>query len=181
LIKINSGLQRESYLIPEDKLLSSDELLSKLHQQNVRNAQDNKDWKETLAEVDALLAQARRAVSFRQYYCWWLKKTREGQEIKATLFDTQSGKCCKCKGYLLILGADGVLIDHSEIHHMAPLTVLQRYAEANPQIKWTALCIFAISEPYLRLVHPICNKQLGEQVGDLPELQFLNDFLAGTG
>lgn len=58
--------------------MSSDELLSKLHQQNVRDAQDRKAWEETLKEVDALLAQARRSVSFREYYYWWLKNTREG-------------------------------------------------------------------------------------------------------
>jgi hypothetical protein len=159
-------------------VLSSDELLSKLHQQNVRDAQDRKVWEETLEEVDALLAQARRVVSFREYYCWWLKNTREGQEIKAKLLDSQSGKCFKCKGILLILGSDGTSVDHSEIHHLAPLALLQRYAEAQPQIKWTALSVFVTSEQYLRLVHPLCNKQIGEQVGDLPELQFLKGFLS---
>lgn len=77
----------------------------------------------------------------------------------------------------MIPGSDGVSVDHSEIHHLAPLALLQRYIEAKPWIKWTALSGFVISEQYLRLVHPLCNKQLGEQVGDLPELQFLKDFL----
>lgn len=158
--------------------MSSDELLSKLHQKNVRDAQDRKDWEVTLKEVDALLAQARRGVSFREYYCWWLKNTREGQEIKAKLLDAQFGECFKCKGVLLIPGSDGVSVEHSEIHHLAPLALLQRYAEAKPQIKWTTLSVFVISEQYLRLVHPLCNKQIGEQVGDLPELQFLKDFLS---
>jgi hypothetical protein len=157
--------------------LSSDELLSKLHQQNVRDAKDIKAWEETLKEVDALLAQTRRAVSFREYYCWWLKNTREGQEIKAKLLDVQSGRCFKCEGLLMILGSDGVSVDHSEIHHLAPLALLQRYIEAKPQIRWTDLSNFVISEQYLRLVHSLCNKQLGEQVGDLPQLQFLKDFL----
>jgi hypothetical protein len=158
--------------------LSSDELLSKLHQKNVRDAQDRKAWEETLKEVDVLLAESRRVVSFREYYRWWLKNTREGQEIKAKLFNTQSGECFKCKGVILIQGSDGVPVDHSEIHHLAPLALLQRYAEAKPQSKWTTLSVFAISEQYLRLVHPLCNKQIGEQVGDLPELQFLKDFLS---
>lgn len=77
----------------------------------------------------------------------------------------------------MIPGGDGVSVDHSEIHHLAPLALLQRYIEAKPQIEWTALSVFVTSEQYLRLVHPLCNKQLGEQVGDLPELQFLKDFL----
>lgn len=158
--------------------MSSDELLSKLHQQNVRNVQDRKDWEETLTEVDELLAQARRVVSFREYYCWWLKNTREGQEIKRKLLDAQSGKCFKCEGVLLIPAIDAVPVDHSEIHHLAPLALLQRYAEANPQIKFVTLRTFVTSQQYLRLVHPLCNKQLGEQVGDLQELQFLSDFLA---
>jgi hypothetical protein len=160
--------------------LSGDELLSKLHQQNVRHVQDHKDWEEILTEVDALLAQARRVVSFREYYCWWIENTREGQEIKGRLLEAQSGECFKCKGVLLIPRSDGVRVDHSEIHHLAPLALLQRYAEAHPQIKWATLCVFVTSEQYLRLVHPLCNKQIGEQVGDLPELQFLNDFLAGN-
>ncbi|MEX0271083.1 hypothetical protein AB3R30_18255 [Leptolyngbyaceae cyanobacterium UHCC 1019] len=157
--------------------MTSDELLSKLHQQNVRDAQDRKAWEETLKEVDALQAQARRVTSFREYYCWWLKNTREGREIKAKLLSAQSGKCFKCKGLLRIPGSDGVSIDHSEIHHLAPLALLQRYLEAKQQIKWSALSVFVTSEQYLSLVHPLCNKQLGEQVGDLPNLQFLKDFL----
>lgn len=161
--------------------MSSDELLSKLYKLNVRNVQDSKGWKKTLAEVDALLAQARRVVSFREYYCWWLKNTREGQEIKGKLHNTQTdksqfSKCFKCKGELLVSGVDGVPIDHSEIHHLAPLALLQRYAEANPQVEWATLQIYVTSEKYLRLVHPVCNKKIGEGVGDLPELQFLKIF-----
>lgn len=157
--------------------MSSDELLSKLHQQNVRDAQDRKAWEETLKEVDALLAQARRVVSFREYYRWWLKNTREGREIKANLLNAQSEKCFKCEDPVIIRRNDGVSVDHSEIHHLAPLALLQRYLEAKPQVEWTDLCVFVTSEQYLRLVHPLCNKQLGEKVGDLPELQFLKDFL----
>jgi hypothetical protein len=161
--------------------LSSDELLSKLHQQNVCDAQDRKAWEETQKEVDVLLARARRAVSFREYYNWWLKDTGEGREIKAKLLGVQSAKCFKCKGLLMIPGSDGTCVDHSEIHHLAPLALLQRYVEAKPQVKWTALSIFVTSERYLRLVHLLCNKQFGEQVGDLPELQFLKDFLLENG
>lgn len=158
--------------------MNRDELLAKLHQQNVGDAQERKNWEETLKRVDVLLAQTRRVVNFREYYCWWLKNTREGQQIRVKLLEIQSGKCFWCKGELLIPDMNGVPIDHSEIHHLAPLTLLQRYAEAKPQIAWTNLSVFAISAEYLRLVHPRCNKQIGEQVGDLSELQFLKEFLS---
>ncbi|QJB24601.1 hypothetical protein [Limnospira fusiformis] len=157
--------------------MSSDELRSKLHRQNVRDEQDRKAWKETLRQVHALRARSNSYVGFREYYRWWLKNTREGREIKANLLNAQSEKCFKCGGSVIISREDGVSVDHSEIHHLAPLALLQRYLEAKPQIKWTDLSVLVTSEKYLRLVHSLCNKQLGEQVGDLPELQFLKDFL----
>lgn len=155
--------------------MSSDELRSKLHQQNVQNVKDHKLWEETITEVDKVLAEAKIVTNFRRYFNWWLR-TKEGQAVKEKLFADQGGKCFKCNGLLQLPGTDGVLINHSEVHHLAPLALLQRYAEANPQIELAALQVFVISHQYLGLVHPLCNKQLGEQIGDLPELKFLSDF-----
>jgi uncharacterized membrane protein len=75
------------------------------------------------------------------------------------------------------MGKDNVLLNHSEVHHLVPLALLQKYAEENLEIKLVTLQVFVTSDQYLRLVHPLCNKQLGEQIGDLPELKFLSDFL----
>lgn len=156
--------------------LSNDELLSKLHQQNVQNTRDRQVWEETITEVDGVLAEAKMVTKFRRYFNWWLK-TKEGQAVKEKLFIDQEGKCIKCDGLLQLPGGDGVFVDHSEVHHLAPLALLQKYAEANPQIELATLKVFVISCQYLRLVHPLCNKQLGEQIGDLPELKVLRDFL----
>jgi len=156
--------------------LNRDELLSKLHQQNVQNAKDHKLWEEMITEVDKVLADSKRVTNFRRYFNWWVK-TKNGEAVKEKLFADQQGKCIRCGGLLEILGRDGVLVDHSEVHHLAPLAVLQKYAEANPQINLVTLQVFVISHQYLRLVHPLCNKQLGEQIGDLPGLKFLSDFL----
>lgn len=158
--------------------MNSDELLSKLHQQNVQNTKDRKRWEEIITEVDEVLAEAKMVTNFRRYFNWWLK-TKDGQAVKEKLFADQEGKCIKCEGLLQIPGkdGDGVLVNHSEVHHLAPLALLQKYAEANPQIELAALRVFVISYQYLRLVHPLCNKQLGEQMGDLPELRFLSVFL----
>jgi hypothetical protein len=155
--------------------LNSDELLSKLHQQNVQNVKDRKLWEETITEVDEVLAEAKRTTNFRRYFNWWLK-TKEGQAVKEKLFADQKGKCIKCGGSLKILGKDGVLVNHSEVHHLAPLALLQKYAEENLEIKLVTLQVFVTSHQYLRLVHPLCNKQFGEQIGNLPELKFLSDF-----
>lgn len=156
--------------------MNSDELLSKLHQQNVQNMKNRKRWEEIITEIDEVLAEAKMVTNFRRYFNWWLK-TKDGQAVKEKLFADQEGKCMKCNGLLQIPGTDGVLVNHSEVHHLAPLALLQKYAEANPQIELAALRVFVISYQYLRLVHSRCNKQLGEQIGDLPELRFLSVFL----
>ncbi|MCC5612119.1 hypothetical protein LC612_36645 [Nostoc sp. CHAB 5834] len=156
--------------------MSNDELLSKLHQQNVQNTRDRQIWEETITEIDGVLTEAKKVTNFRRYFNWWLK-TKEGQAVKEKLFIDQQGKCIKCNGSLQVSGANGVLINHSEVHHLAPLALLQKYAEANPQIDLASLRVFVISYQYLRLVHPLCNKQLGEKIGDLPGLKFLKDFL----
>jgi hypothetical protein len=137
---------------------------------------DRKTWQEILIEVDAVLAEAKTVTNFRKYFNRWIE-TKEGKAVKAKIFTQQEGKCIKCNGTLQIARSDGVLVDHSEVHHLAPLALLQRYAEANPQIELATLRVFVTSHQYLRLVHPLCNKQFGEQVGDLSELEFLRDFL----
>ena len=156
--------------------MNSDELLSKLHQQNVQNVKDRKLWEATITEVDEVIADTKRFTNFRRYFNWWLK-TKEGQAVKEKLFADQQRKCFKCSGLLELMGKDNVLLNHSEVHHLVPLALLQKYAEENLEIKLVTLQVFVTSDQYLRLVHPLCNKQLGEQIGDLPELKFLSDFL----
>ena len=156
--------------------MSNDELLSRLHQQNVQNMRDRQAWEETNTEVEEVLAEAKLVTNFRRYFNWWIR-TREGQAVKEELFTAQEGKCVHCSGTLQVLDGSGAFIDHSEVHHLAPLALLQKYAEANPQVKLEILRVFVISSQYLRLIHPICNKKIGKQIGNLPKLDFLRDFL----
>jgi hypothetical protein len=151
-------------------------LYKKLHQQNVRHRQDQNAWNELLKEKEGLLAETRSITNFRQYYTRWIK-TEEGKAVKAKLFTTQNGQCFKCRGTLLGKGEDGSAIEHSEVHHLAPLALLQKYADAHPEVELSELQVFVTTELYLRLVHPKCNKQLGEMVGNLPDLNFLHDFI----
>jgi hypothetical protein len=147
-----------------------------LHQQNVRNIQDKAVWEEIVTEVDRSLAEAKMITNFRRYFKWWIK-TKEGHIVKENLLIYQESRCFKCKGMLLIPGMGDVSVNHSEVHHPAPLALLQQYAESNPQIKLAALRVFVTSEQYLKLVHPKCNKQFGEQIGYFSELDFLREFL----
>jgi hypothetical protein len=155
--------------------LNYEQLLSKLHQQNVRHQESKKRWEETLITEDKLLAVARRVINFREYFNKW-RNTKEGKAVKAKLLADQEGRCSHCKGSLQVRDENGQLNDHSEFHHLAPLARLQKYEKANPHIPLAELHVFVTDIKYLRLVHPKCNKQLGEQIADLPELDFLRDF-----
>jgi hypothetical protein len=71
--------------------LNRDELLSKLHQQNVQNAKDHKLWEEMITEVDKVLADSKRVTNFRRYFNWWVK-TKDGEAVKEKLFADQQGQ-----------------------------------------------------------------------------------------
>jgi len=71
--------------------LNRDELLSKLHQQNVQNAKDHKLWEEMITEVDKVLADSKGVTNFRRYFNWWVK-TKNGEAVKEKLFADQQGQ-----------------------------------------------------------------------------------------
>ena len=152
-------------------------LYQKLHEQNVQDRRDREAWEEVNREVNEVLASARNAMDFRKSFNRWIR-TKEGQTVKANLLIFQEGRCAYCKAPLELQEESGLSVDHSEVHHLAPLARLQKYAEANRDTKLETLMDFVISPKYLWLVHPKCNKKLGEQIADLPELQFLRDFLS---
>lgn len=156
--------------------MSNDELLSRLHQQNVRDTRDRQEWEKVNTKVEGVLAEAKMVTNFRRYFNRWLK-TNEGQAIKEELFKVQEGKCFYCQNFLILTDKLGKPIDHSEVHHLAPLAILQRYAKANPHIEFATLRVFVICPKYLRLVHPLCNKKLGEKIGELSKLDFLRSFV----
>ncbi|ERT05062.1 hypothetical protein M595_4993 [Lyngbya aestuarii BL J] len=153
-------------------------LYQKLHEQNVQDRRDREAWEKVNREVKEVLAEARNVTNFRKSFNRWIR-TKEGQTVKKKLFISQQEKCAYCKAPLELQEESGLSVDHSEVHHLAPLALLQRYAEANlDDVKLETLMDFVISPKYLWLVHPKCNKKLGEQIADLPELQFLRDLLS---